>query len=115
MNDITNQQPYDNLTPDLMLDALESIGYEVSGSLLALNSYENRVYQVGLNNGKDIITKFYRPGRWSDDAILEEHAFSLELAENVFHVPSPPFLAATYLRPDSSKSSLTTSSPNTGG
>lgn len=89
MHDKTDPQPYDNLTPDLILDALESIGYEVSGSLLALNSYENRVYQVGLNNGKDIIAKFYRPGRWSNEAILEEHAFSLELAGNEIPVIPP--------------------------
>lgn len=90
MNDETaGQQPYDNLTPDVILSALESIGYEVSGSLLALNSYENRVYQVGLNDGNDIISKFYRPARWSNEAILEEHAFSLELAENEIPVIPP--------------------------
>lgn len=89
MENKTHQQPYDNLTPDLMLDAVESIGYQVSGSLLALNSYENRVYQVGLNDGSDIIAKFYRPGRWTDDAILEEHSFSLELAENEIPVVPP--------------------------
>ena len=89
MSDKSNPQPYDNLTPDLILDALESVGYEVSGTLLALNSYENRVYQVGLNDGSDIIAKFYRPGRWSDEAILEEHAFSLELVANEIPVVPP--------------------------
>ena len=89
MDDKSSQQPYDNLTPDLMLDAVESIGYEVSGSLLALNSYENRVYQVGLNDGRDIIAKFYRPQRWSDEAILEEHAFSQELVDNEIPVVAP--------------------------
>ena len=89
MDDKSTQQPYDNLTPDVMLDALESIGYEVSGSLFALNSYENRVYQVGLNDGTDIIAKFYRPARWSDEAILEEHAFSQELADNEIPVVAP--------------------------
>jgi Ser/Thr protein kinase RdoA (MazF antagonist) len=85
-------QPYDKLTPDLILDALESIGFAVNGSLFALNSYENRVYQVGLNDGTDLIAKFYRPERWSDDAILEEHAFSLELAENEIPVIAPLIL-----------------------
>ena len=89
MDDKSIQQPYDNLTPDVMLDALESTGYEVSGSLFALNSYENRVYQVGLNDGTDIIAKFYRPARWSDEAILEEHAFSQELADNEIPVVAP--------------------------
>ncbi|MEJ2140907.1 MAG: serine/threonine protein kinase [Gammaproteobacteria bacterium] len=90
MNDKAHiQQPYDNLTPDVILSALESIGYEVSGSLLALNSYENRVYQVGLNDSRDIISKFYRPARWSDEAILEEHAFSLELVENEIPIIPP--------------------------
>lgn len=89
MDDKSTQQPYDNLTPDVMLDALESTGYEVSGGLFALNSYENRVYQVGLNDGTDIIAKFYRPARWSDEAILEEHSFSQELADNEIPVVAP--------------------------
>lgn len=71
--------PYDSLTPEVILDAMEDAGFEVSGRLFALNSYENRVYQVGLEEGPPVITKFYRPGRWSDAAIMEEHGFSLEL------------------------------------
>ena len=82
-------QPYDNLTPDIILDAIESIGFEVSGSLFPLNSYENRVYQIGLNDESDLIAKFYRPHRWSDAMILEEHAFSSELAENDIPVIAP--------------------------
>ena len=82
-------QPYDNLTPDIILDAIESIGFEVSGSLFPLNSYENRVYQIGLNDESDLIAKFYRPHRWSDAMILEEHAFSFELAENDIPVIAP--------------------------
>jgi len=66
--------PYENLTPDCILDALESVGFETTGSLLALNSYENRVYQVSLADGRFVIAKFYRPERWPDKAILEEHA-----------------------------------------
>lgn len=86
---MTDQQPYNNLTPDLILDAMESIGLEVTGSLFALNSYENRVYQVGLTSGGDIISKFYRPARWTNEAILEEHDFSQELAENEIPVVAP--------------------------
>ncbi|XLM22453.1 phosphotransferase, partial [Chromobacterium piscinae] len=59
-----------------------------SGSLLALNSYENRVYQIGIDDAPPLIAKFYRPQRWSDAAILEEHAFSLELAER--EIPAVP-------------------------
>jgi len=72
--------PYDRLTPDLLLQAVEQAGLHPSGSLLALNSYENRVYQFGLEEGGFVIGKFYRPERWSDDALREEHAFAAELA-----------------------------------
>ncbi|NBC10490.1 MAG: serine/threonine protein kinase, partial [Planctomycetes bacterium] len=68
------------LTPDRVLDAVESLGFAVDGRLLALNSYENRVYQVGVDDGPPLIAKFYRPRRWSDAAIEEEHAFVAELA-----------------------------------
>eukprot|EP01030_Chromulinospumella_sphaerica_P010976 gene10976-10779_t len=73
--------PYAALTPDCVLDALESLGIHSDGRLLALNSYENRVYQVGVEEGAPLVLKFYRPQRWSDAAILEEHAFTRELAE----------------------------------
>ena len=72
--------PFSALTPDLVLDALASVGLYGDGRLLALNSYENRVYQVGMEEGAPVVVKFYRPQRWSDDAILEEHAFVAELA-----------------------------------
>ncbi len=72
--------PYAHLTPDTVLAALDSIGLWTDGRLLALNSYENRVYQIGQEDGPPIVAKFYRPGRWSDAAILEEHAFTRELA-----------------------------------
>lgn len=73
--------PYYRLDPDTVLQAIDSTGLFTDGRLLALNSYENRVYQVGIEERDPVITKFYRPGRWSDDQILEEHAFSLELEE----------------------------------
>ena len=69
--------PYDRLSPELILDAVESAGLDVDGRLLALNSYENRVYQVGVEDSQPVVTKFYRPGRWSDAAIEEEHALEL--------------------------------------
>jgi len=83
------EAPYRRLTPDLILDALESQGYPCDGRLLPLNSYENRVYRVGLDNSPPIVAKFYRPGRWSNKAILEEHLFSNELAELELPVVAP--------------------------
>ncbi len=85
MSDAT---PYADLSPDLILAAIESVGIATSGSILALNSYENRVYQIGTDDGF-VVAKFYRPGRWSDEAILEEHAFSHELAEHEIPVIPP--------------------------
>lgn len=81
--------PYERLSPDLILDAIESVGFEVNGSLLPLNSYENRVLQIGLEEKPPIIAKFYRPERWSDQAIVEEHHFSLELAAQEIPVVAP--------------------------
>jgi Ser/Thr protein kinase RdoA (MazF antagonist) len=72
--------PYANLTPDCVLDALQSIGLVGDGRLQALGSYENRVYQIGIEDAPPVVAKFYRPARWSDAAILEEHAFVAELA-----------------------------------
>ncbi|KUM04660.1 serine/threonine protein kinase [Chromobacterium subtsugae] len=86
--DTTLPPPFAALTPDAILDAVESLGLRASGSLLALNSYENRVYQVGIDDGAPLVAKFYRPQRWSDDAILEEHAFSWQLAER--EIPAVP-------------------------
>ena len=90
--------PYSRLTPDVVLNALESLGLACDGRLLALNSYENRVYQVGLEEALAgappapsamAVAKFYRPGRWSDAQILEEHAFALELAASEIPVVAP--------------------------
>lgn len=81
--------PYADLTPERVLAAIESVGLTTDGRLLALNSYENRVYQVGLDNGAPVVAKFYRPGRWSDAAIAEEHAFAAELAEAELPVVAP--------------------------
>ena len=81
--------PYEALTPDMVIQAVESLGYLSNGRQLALNSYENRVYQVGMEQGDPLIVKFYRPGRWTDQAILEEHAFTLALAERELPVVAP--------------------------
>lgn len=74
--------PFSGLSPDVVLDAIDSLGLKTDGRLLALNSYENRVYQVGMEEGQPLVAKFYRPHRWPDAAILEEHAFVAELAAN---------------------------------
>jgi Ser/Thr protein kinase RdoA (MazF antagonist) len=75
------RHPYAALTPDCVLDALDSIGIRGDGRLLALNSYENRVYQVWRDEATPVVAKFYRPERWSDDQIGEEHAFVAELED----------------------------------
>ena len=74
-----NAHPFEVLTPDVVLDALDHAGLRGDGRLTALSSYENRVYQVQLEDGSSVVAKFYRPGRWSDAQILEEHGFSTEL------------------------------------
>jgi len=92
-----NTTPYSGLNPNLILEAIESTGLCCSGTLLALNSYENRVYQVGIEEGPAVVTKFYRPARWSNEAILEEHQFSYELAENEIPVVPPLILSGRSL------------------
>ena len=77
---------FESLTPDLVLDALESVGLRGDGRLMALSSYENRVYQVQLEDGTAVVTKFYRPERWSDAQIQEEHDFAAELM--AYEVPA---------------------------
>ena len=93
-----NSKPYETLTPDAVLDALESAGLRGDGRMLALNSYENRVYQVSLEDDPGrtegtghsvVVAKFYRPNRWSDAQLLEEHAFAAELVEREIPVVAP--------------------------
>ena len=81
--------PYSRLTPDLVLDGVAAAGLRPDGRLLSLNSYENRVYQVWLEDGTVVVAKFYRPGRWSDAQIDEEHAFARELAEREIPIVAP--------------------------
>lgn len=80
---------YHSLGPDEVLGAVESLGYVTDGRLLALNSYENRVYQIGIEEQRPVIGKFYRPLRWSDETILEEHQFTLDLAARELPVVAP--------------------------
>ncbi|GAB7562685.1 serine/threonine protein kinase [Methylobacillus methanolivorans] len=90
--------PFSTLTPDLILDAMGSVDILGDGRLLALNSYENRVYQVGVEEQPPVVVKFYRPDRWSEAQILEEHAFSLELAEAEIPVVAPLMLGGKTLQ-----------------
>ena len=94
---MTDPHPYSRLTPDLILNALESLGLRCDGRLLALNSYENRVYQVGIEEAQPVVAKFYRPARWSDAQVLEEHAFAAELASAEIPVVAPIAFASRTL------------------
>jgi Ser/Thr protein kinase RdoA (MazF antagonist) len=81
--------PYSALTPDVVLDAVSGAGLRPDGRLLAMSSYENRVYQVWLEDDAPVVVKFYRPGRWSEAQVDEEHAFAHELAEREIPVVAP--------------------------
>lgn len=81
--------PFDQLTPDFIMDAVESRSYRCDCRILTLNSYENRVYQVGIEEDQPLIAKFYRPQRWTREQILEEHSFSQELADHELPVVAP--------------------------
>jgi len=84
-----SSHPFDALTPDVILDAVEQQGWQTSGHFLALNSYENRVYQIGIEDDAPIIAKFYRPARWTDSQILEEHSFTAKLLDQELPVVPP--------------------------
>lgn len=83
------QTPYAGLDPDTLLDAVESLGLACDGRILALNSYENRVFRIGIEDDAPLVAKFYRPGRWTREAVLEEHAFAHELADAELPVVAP--------------------------
>ncbi len=89
MSNAGADRPFADLTPEAVLDALDAVGLRGDGRLIQLNSYENRVFQVFLEGGDVVVPKFYRPGRWTDDQILEEHAFSAELAAAEIPVVAP--------------------------
>jgi Ser/Thr protein kinase RdoA (MazF antagonist) len=88
----SDPHPYERLTPQRVLDALQSVGQRGDGRILQLNSYENRVFQVMLEDGSAVVAKFYRPARWRDEQILEEHRFALQLAEAEIPVIAPMVL-----------------------
>ncbi|GAB4396258.1 MAG: serine/threonine protein kinase [Rhodoferax sp.] len=85
-------RPFAGLTALVVLDALASVGLDCDGRLLALNSFENRVYRAHLSDGRGVVAKFYRPGRWSAEQILEEHAFAQALAQAEVPVVAPLLL-----------------------
>jgi len=91
-DDASGTVPFARLKPECVLDAIDSvmsaIGVRTDGRMLPLNSYENRVYQIGVEDGPPVVAKFYRPERWTDEAILEEHAFVAELVER--EIPAVP-------------------------
>lgn len=89
MTQLPEQESFAALSPSLIMDAVESCGYLCDCRTFALNSYENRVYQVGIEDGAPLIAKFYRPGRWSEAQIIEEHRFCLELVEHELPVVAP--------------------------
>ncbi|HEY0892673.1 MAG TPA: serine/threonine protein kinase, partial [Cellvibrio sp.] len=86
---MTQIHPYEQLTPDMVLDAIDSTGFLTDARILALNSYENRVYQVGIEGASPLIAKFYRPERWSDAQIIEEHEFTQALKDLEISVVPP--------------------------
>jgi Ser/Thr protein kinase RdoA (MazF antagonist) len=93
----SNTIPFAGLTPEPILDALESVGFRCDGALMALNSYENRVWQIGIEDSPPVIAKFYRPGRWTDAQIAEEHAFTAAMAADELPVVAPLAIAGKTL------------------
>ena len=85
----SSEAPYSKLSPQMVLDAIEAVGHRCDGRVLALNSYENRVYQIGIEDASPLVAKFYRPARWTDAMIREEHAFACELAAQEIPVVAP--------------------------
>ena len=85
----SSSHPFDALSPDLLIDAVESQGFVSDGRFLALNSYENRVYQIGIEEQTPMIVKFYRPERWTNDQIREEHEYCFQLKDQELPVVCP--------------------------
>lgn len=83
------RHPFDSLNPDLIMDAVESLGYQCDCRIFPLNSYENRVYRVGIEDSEPLIAKFYRPERWSPEQLQEEHDFCFDLQEEELPILAP--------------------------
>ena len=94
---LSDSIPFAGLTPERILDAVESVGFRCDGTLMALNSYENRVWQIGIEDSAPVIAKFYRPGRWSDAQIGEEHAFTAAMLADELPVVAPLVIAGKSL------------------
>jgi Ser/Thr protein kinase RdoA (MazF antagonist) len=94
---MADAHPYASLTPDVVLDAVASVGLAPDGRLLALNRYVNRVYQVGVEDGPPVVAKFYRPGRWSRAQIEEEHVFARELEQAEVPMVAPSIFQGSML------------------
>ncbi|NIC41633.1 serine/threonine protein kinase [Aquabacterium sp. A08] len=92
MTTAADAHPYHALTPDAVLDALAAVGLWGDGRLMALSSYENRVYLAHLEDGDAVVLKFYRPARWSDAQIEEEHRFAQALVAAEVPVVAPRVL-----------------------
>lgn len=92
-----SESPFSTLDPNCVLDALESVGLRPDGRMIALASYENRVYQIWMDEGPPVVAKFYRPGRWQETQLREEHAFAAELLEAEIPVVAPLALAGDTL------------------
>jgi len=99
MTAAADRAPYARLTPHQMLDALAASGFPITGGLIQLNSYENRVVQAALEGGTAVVAKFYRPRRWSDEQILEEHDFARELAQDDLPIAAPIVLDPPHANP----------------
>ena len=84
-----SHHPFQRLTPTFVMDAVESQGFVCDSRIFALNSYENRVYQVGIDEAQPLIAKFYRPNRWSEEQIREEHDFCFELVQHELPIVAP--------------------------
>ena len=89
MENSTDLHPFETLDPSFILDAIDSVGFETDGRVTILNSYENRVYQIGIENSEPVIAKFYRPGRWTNEQIQEEHDYCYELMDAELPVVAP--------------------------
>lgn len=89
MNKLSQNTPYNSLSPEAVLDAVEAVGYKCTGAQFALNSYENRVYDIQVEDEENIVVKFYRPSRWTKEQIQEEHAFAFQLEEAEVPVIAP--------------------------